>query len=318
MIFSVITVNFNGGKEAADALASCISEGVLPENCVVVDNGSSDNSIQHLERNLPGVCIMANSCNAGFAKAVNQGLRAVGGDAVLILNNDARLLPGALEAFQRAMDAWPGAVLLGARLVDTLGRPQNAVAPLPGIWQEILPRSLMKRILPHYFGGRMIGVDKITVVPTVIGAAMVVRKSLLELLGYLDENFFFYLEETEWCARAHRMGLQVLFCPDARVEHRLGGTANRFHAAARIEFQRSRLLYAKKFEGRYSHTALVLWYFLKAGMDFLSNAVLFLLTLGLAPKVRARARSYGVLWLWHLFLRPKTWGLPGKCQKWPS
>ena len=314
-MWSVIVVNFNGGYAASEAVASCVLEGVNQHRCIVVDNGSVDDSLLILLKRFPDVTILRNTCNSGFAHAVNQGLARVDGDQIIVLNNDARLLPGTLGAIEKCFDEYPRAVIVGARLLDGQNRPQNAVSALPCWWHEFAPRSLLKRLAPHYFCGRMEDVVDSRLVPSVIGAAMTVRRSFLPQLGMLDEDFFFYLEETEWCARAHRLGFDVVFCPDARVEHALGGTAKKFKVGSRIEFQRSRLLYARKVEGRIPWVVLSLWMPVKAAIDFLSNGTAMVLTLGLLPRQRKRCLTYGGILMWHLLFRPAHWGLPGKCGK---
>ena len=314
-MWSVVIVNFNGGFAVSDAVASCVIEGVEQSRCIVVDNGSRDDSLFILEKRFPQTTILRNACNFGFAHAVNQGLVRADGNQIIILNNDARLLSGTLDAIEHCFEEYPRAVIVGARLLNGQKRPQNVVAALPCWWHEFAPKSLLKRLAPDYFGGRMEGVLASQIVPSIIGAAMTVRRSFLPKLGMLDEDFFFYLEETEWCARAHRLGFDVVFCPDARVEHALGGTARKFQVGSRIEFQRSRLLYARKVEGCIPWVVLSLWMPVKAAIDFLANGIAMVLTLGLLPRQRKRCLTYGGILMWHLLFRPTHWGLPGKCGK---
>ena len=315
MEFCVIIINYNGASKTLDAISSCFAEGVLAQHCIVIDNGSDDGSVEMISQRFPDVKIVANNCNAGFARAVNQGLAVADRDFIMVLNNDAQLLSGTLEAVARCFRAWPQAALVGARLIDPVGRTQNVVAALPRFWHEIFPRALLKGMAPKYFGGRLSGERQSVNVPSLIGAAMTVRRSFLPRLGLLDEDFFFYLEETEWCARAHRLGFDVVFCPDARVEHALGGTAKKFQVGSRIEFQRSRLLYARKVEGCIPWMVLSLWMPVKAAIDFLANGTAMVLTLGLLPRQRKRCLTYGGILMWHLLFRPRHWGLPGKCSQ---
>ena len=298
-----------------ESVSSCLKAGFAEDQCIVVDNGSNDGSVTNLVKRFPNVRVFSNGYNAGFARAVNQGLVECLDDFVMILNNDAKLFPDVLESIEQCFRSWPLAAFVGARLLDSEGRSQNVVAALPRYWHELLPRALLKRVAPKHFGGRAEGTHQAINVPSLIGAAMTVRRSLLPQLGMLDEDFFFYLEETEWCARAHRLGFDVVFCPDAKVEHALGGTAKKFQMGSRIEFQRSRLLYARKVEGLLPWVILSLWMPVKAAIDFFSNGIAMMLTLGLLPRQRKRCLNYGGILMWHLLFRPTHWGLPGKSRR---
>ncbi len=313
--FDVIVVNYNGAGVLGAALRSCLAQGVAAASCIVVDNGSRDASRTLVHEEFPGVVWLGNPCNAGFARAVNQGLRRVRARHVLILNNDAELLPGALSALTACFAAHPQAAVIAPRLVDAAGKPQNVAAPWPRWWREILPRSLLKRLAPGHFGGRLAQVREDRRVASVIGAAMALRRSALEAIGPLDEDFFFYLEETEWCERAWRRGWQVWFCPRASVRHHLGATARRFEAAARIEFHRSRLTYARKVEGFWAWVFLGLWLPLRTAVDWLAQGILVLASLGTLHSARQRFRVYGRLLAWHLRGRPAHLGLPDKCPR---
>ena len=311
MNVGVIILNFNGREVLRDCLQSCLDAGVPEEMVTIVDNGSTDDSLALVEE-FSGVQKILIGCNAGFARAVNKGICVTNGDLILILNNDARLLPESLCALLDCADKNPNGAFIGARLLSPSGNPQNVVADFPHWWSEMIPNFVgkLRRKNP-----KMLGVEKSVDVPSLIGAAFLVRKQVLERLGLLDEDFFFYLEETEWCHRAHQKGFQVIFCPEARVEHSLGGTANRYKAEARIEFHRSRLIYARKVEGTTARNLLLGVLFASSFINFLSNAVLLVLTLFAFSKLRRKTAMYGRLWLWHLLGRPVDWGLPNKCPE---
>lgn len=132
--------------------------------------------------------------------------------------------------------------------------------------------------------------------------------------GPLDEDFFFFLEETEWCHRARRHGWQIWHVPQARAVHVQGATAKRYHAAARIEFQRSKLLYFAKTQPKAYPLALTLL-FLKAASNALAHLMLLVAGGFLSPQRRERAAVYGRILVWYLAGRPKDAGLPDKCPK---
>ncbi|MEW6612920.1 MAG: glycosyltransferase family 2 protein, partial [Pseudomonadota bacterium] len=240
--FTVIIVNYNGGAMLLDCVRSALAEGVPAAQVIVVDNGSGDDSIPLLTSQVPQAVVIRNPCNAGFARAVNQGLRRVGTDFALLLNNDAQLQPGALAAFARVFAQRPRLAMAGGQLLYADGRRQNSVAAIPTLTTEIVPKALLKLIQPRRYSGKLES-DRPVAVESVIGACLAVRIAVLAEVGLLDEDFFFYMEETEWCLRARRRGYEICHVPDAKAIHAQGKTANAFRTQARIEFQRSKLMF---------------------------------------------------------------------------
>ena len=309
--FSVVIVNYNGGQMLLDCVRS-VRSGLLPaDQIIVVDNGSRDDSMARLEAAEPGCVILRNGCNAGFARAVNRGLAQVRSEFALLLNNDARLAPDAWDALAAAYDTLPRAAFLGGRLLYEDGRLQNAVAAFPRLSAELLPRALLRALWPTRYRGRPTG-DAPLRVESIIGALFAVRMAAVAEFGPLDEDFFFFLEETEWCHRAHTRGWETWHIPAARAVHAQGATAKKHNALARIEYHRSRLLYFRKTApGRYALSYAIA--LTKAAFNALGNALLAGLTLGLAPRVRAKAGVDLKILAWYLQGRPADVGLPDKC-----
>ncbi|HEV2289992.1 MAG TPA: glycosyltransferase family 2 protein [Candidatus Acidoferrales bacterium] len=310
--FSVVIVNYNGGALLTDCVQSVVRENVPAAQIIVVDNGSRDDSVLQLERGVPGVKIIHNSCNAGFARAVNQGLAQSSADFVLLLNNDAQLQPGALHAFAEAFDRIPKLAIAGGQLRHSDGRLQNAIAPFPTLAAEIIPRALLQWMFPRRFRGKSDASAPIAV-ESVIGACLCVRRSALEKLGPMGEDYFFFMEETDWCRRAHRLGLEVYYIPAAQAIHVQGHTANRFRSDARIEFQRSKLIYFKNNRARSVYWFISVLLPAKAFINALANSLACILTLFTVKNLRAKSRGYWRIAAWHALARPASWGLPDKC-----
>ncbi|MHB8453233.1 MAG: glycosyltransferase family 2 protein [Acidiferrobacterales bacterium] len=312
--FSVIIVNYNGGGMLAECLRSALKQGVPASQIIVVDNGSRDESLTLAEREAPGLGLIRNSCNAGFARAVNQGLERSSGEFVLLLNNDAQLETGSLCAFAETFDRIPKLFIAGGQLYYPDGRPQNAIAAIPNLKGEFLPKFLLRLLEPPGLHGKA---QLTTAVPveSVIGACLAVRRSAIEQVGKLDEDYFFFLEETEWCLRAQRHGYQVYHVPAARALHAQGQTAKRFRSASRIEFQRSKLLFFRKTHGRFAYIAVSVILPLKAFLNAAFNTLACAVTLCLLPSQRARTLGYWRIVLWHCLGRPRGWGLPDKCPR---
>ncbi len=317
--FAVVIVNYNGGTMLTDCALSAVREGVPAAQIILVDNGSQDDSLENVLRAFDGLTIIRNNCNAGFARAVNMGIeRAVApqspSDFVLLLNNDAQLDPGALQAFADGFDALPNLAIAGGQLRYPDGRLQSAFAPLPSLAEEMLPRFLLKLISPHRF--RRTTVDqKPMPAECVLGACFCVRRSVLPKLGLLDEDYFFFFEEIEWCQRAHRMGTDVYYLPQARAIHTQGQTANRFRGPARVEYQRSKLTFFRKTRGSAAFAVVSIVLVVRTLINALSGVVACVAILFLNRRLRVKAGTYGYLLCWHALLRPAAWGLPGKCSR---
>ena len=302
--FSAVIVNYNGSDFLLGAVSSLLKSGIVDMNIIVVDNGSSDNSIAELLKKYSGVSVIEVGCNSGFAKAVNIGLDLVVTKYALLFNNDALLDVNALNEFESVFKDEPKAAILGAKLLNYDGTLQNSIAESPHIFQEIIK-------LNKYRGADF---SRTTVVESVIGACLAVRMDILRIVGKLDEDFFFFLEETEFCLRATKLGYGVYYVPDAVATHAQGGTANKFKSLARIEFHRSKLIYYKKTKGVIVWAIVSLLLVVKSLVNFVANFIVFLLLAGLNKKFKMKTAGYFKILLWHILLRPDSWGLPNKCR----
>lgn len=310
--FSVVIVNYNGGAMLTDCVHSVVQEGVPVTEIIIVDNGSRDNSLLTLERSIPATKIIRNSCNAGFAFAVNQGLAAATGDFILLLNNDAQLQPGALRAFAEAFDLIPNLAIAGGQLYYGEGQLQTSIAALPTLTSEFIPQTFLKLILPRRFRDHRKS-EVPSPVESVIGACLAVRRAFLPTLGLMDEDYFFYFEEIEWCLRARRLGYEVYHLPAARAFHGRGQTAHSFRNEAQIEYQRSKLIFYKKTRGSVVNIAVSVHMTLRAFVNALLHTVLCVATIFAYKPFKVKARVYWYSTAWHLLCRPADWGLPEKC-----
>jgi hypothetical protein len=303
--FSAVVVNYNGSDFLIDAVASLLTAGIPDKQIIVVDNGSDDHSIRDLLLKYPEVIVVEIGCNSGFSSAVNKGLDLVVTQYSLLFNNDALLDIKALGEFERTFKDKPKAAILGAKLLNPDRTLQNSIAEFPHILQEIVK-------LNKYRG---VDFNQTTKVESVIGACLAINMKTLKIIGKLDEDFFFFLEETEFCYRATNMGYDVYYIPTAVAIHAQGGTANKFKSLARIEFQRSKLIYYKKTKGVIIWLMVSLILIIKSLVNFVSNLLSFLLTLGLNKKLKMKTAGYFKILLWHILFRPGNWGLPNKCKK---
>ena len=290
---SVYESSFDGAKEV-----------------VVVDNGSTDDTPTTLPREFPEVKYIRSERNLGFARANNLGAQEASGNYLLLLNSDARLKPDSLRLAVEWMNVHPECGVAGAQLLNPDGSRQNSIANFPTLATELLNKSLLRWLFPAMFPGKehqFIGPIK---VESVVGAFMLIRADTWRAMGGLDERYFFFLEETDFCLAVKRAGRKVFHLPQVEVWHEQGKSAKQTPAPARIEYWRSRYAYFAK-----NHTALTgallragLW--LKLLANALASGLLAGLTLGKSARWRDKWRTNSALLSWHLKGCPTEGGLP--------
>jgi GT2 family glycosyltransferase len=255
---SVIIVNYNAGPLILSCVRSVIPQLGPDDGIVVVDNGSTDGSDRHLEATFGELRFLRNRRNLGFAAAVNAGLRTTDSNYVLLLNPDARLGPGALDTAVRYVADHPDIGILGARVV----LPDGTVDPAShrsfktagtyfykatGLTRRF-PRNA--RLGAYYVSA----LDELAIadVDSVVGAFMLVRRSLIDTIGLLDESFFMYCEDEDWCWRAKQQGYRVVYNPNIVVYHLKGSSAGKRRLRSLYHWHRSLALYHRKnIAGRY-------------------------------------------------------------------
>ncbi len=271
---AVIIVNWNTRQLLLDCLAAlpAATAGIASE-VWVVDNGSSDGSVAAVRAMFPKVQVIANAANLGFAAANNQAIRASTSYHVLLLNSDTLPAPGALAAQVRFLDANPGVGMVGPCLRNGDGSVQLSYARFPTLLSELRGRNLReRRAFAAADGAEAYSVDWVG------GASLIVRRTALEGFGLLDEGYFMYTEEQDWCYRARQAGWAICYLPGAEVVH-LGGQSSRMASSRmKAELYKSKLRFFRKHYGQPRTMALGLC--LQAG--FLAKTLLGGL-LALAP-----------------------------------
>lgn len=223
MDLTVILVNWNTREMLRDCLTTVFAgQGALSMQVIVVDNGSTDGSCQMLARDFPQVALISNPKNRGFAAANNQGLRLARGRHALLLNTDTLVQGDVLAAAVAWLEAHPQAGVLGPRVLNRDGTVQDSVKGWPGFGYLMRQTLGLGRSRPPN-----LGLVAEAAVPVVSGCAMFVRRTALARVGLLDESFFFYGEETDWCRRFLAAGWSVHFAPVGEIVHFGGGAARR-------------------------------------------------------------------------------------------
>jgi GT2 family glycosyltransferase len=235
---AVAIVNYNSADLVMEGLPGLLDElsGFAGGAVIVVDNASPEGDGARLEaflRDLPRaerVLLIRSPVNGGFAAGNNLAFAALprlgfAADAVMLLNPDAMVRPGALAALAALLMARPEAGVAGAALENEDGTVRPAAFRFPSIMGEFARESAIGPIqrlwptaVPLPASGAPLAVDWVT------GAAMMIRRSMLDAIGPMDEGYFLYFEETDFMLRAHRAGWQVWHVPAARVFHRAGAS----------------------------------------------------------------------------------------------
>ncbi len=247
---SVVIVNYNAGRHLAAAAASVALQAPPATELIVVDNGSTDGSLAALgvgPDSLP-VRVITLGSNTGFANGCNVGITQAAGELVLLLNPDCRMRPGALATLIAALEARPAAGMAGPRLVNPDGSEQRgARRDVPNPWQIFCFIMQLHKLMPRHprfrdFNRTSDPLPRQPVaVQAISGACMLVRRTTIDRIGLLDsQRFFLHFEDLDWCLRLTSASEEVLFVPDAVVEHTQGMCGAK--RPVRVEFHKHRSL----------------------------------------------------------------------------
>ncbi len=268
---AVIVVSYN----VRELLAACLratqaSLALAPElaaTVVVVDNASADGSAEMVARDFPAVTLVARPDNLGFAGGNNLALRGLGFDGgaapstaslpdlVLLLNPDAEPLGDAVGQMARFLLSHPEVGGVGAQLQYPDGRFQHGAFRFPGLlqlWFDFFtprPRRLLESRFNGRYDRRLYAAGQPFPIDFALGAALMLRREAIEAAGLLDEGYFMYAEEVDWCWRIQRAGWPFYCVPAARVIHHGGASARQFRTQSFLNLWRSRQRLYGRFYG---------------------------------------------------------------------
>lgn len=290
---SILIVNWNTRELLNECLEAVYrtTQALSPE-VIVVDNGSTDGSQELVMRAFPQTRLVQNQQNLGFAPANNQGLALSQGQAILLLNSDAFLQDSVATEMLEWLEAHPHAGIIGPRLIYPDGRQQISHGPLPTLRSELLSLVGLDKI-PWVSSFRQPQPATVTQskpgVPAgmVMGACLMLRRSVLEQIGPLDESFYFFSEEVDFCARAHQVGWQVFFLPWLEVVH-VGSGSSGQTAPRVLQLYRAKLQYFKKHLG----TGAARQLYKAMRITSIAKALLFAGIGALRPGARLTARLW--------------------------
>jgi GT2 family glycosyltransferase len=253
-LLSIVVVSYN----CAGHLASCLSSleqqrRRLPLEVIVVDNSSTDGTLTMVRERFPWVVLMASDDNRGFAWASNRGMERARGDYLLLLNPDTVVEGDALRSAVQELVARPEVGMLGCKLVRPDGVLDHACkrgfpTPVSSLYyfsglSRLAPRS---RRFAQYTAGHL-DPDQEGFVDAVNGAFMLVRRAAVRAVGPMDEDYWLYMEDLDWCYRFWQKGWPVLYWPEVTVTHVKGGSSGKHRTwRTNYAFHRGMWLFYRK------------------------------------------------------------------------
>lgn len=262
-MLSIIIVNWN----VRDLLRECLrsldaGRGALALEVIVVDSASADGSVEMVGAEFPWVRLIACDDNVGFPRGNNLGLAEARGDYLLLLNPDTVVLGDALTVMRAYLAAHPAAGAVGPQLLNSDGTVQSSRRRFPtlatGFFESTWLQGLAPGVLRRYYALDLPD-DTTAEVDWLVGACIMVPRAVYERIGGLDEGYYMYSEELDWCRRIVAAGRHVVYHPAARVIHHVGQSSDQAVTARHINFQRAKLRYYRKYHGRAAAGALRLF-----------------------------------------------------------
>jgi hypothetical protein len=292
---SIVVVSYNSRRHLERLLPSLYDRehGVSFET-VVVDNASEDGTCAFVRGRFPDVRLIENAANLGYSRAVNQGIEAGRGRFALILNPDIEVHDGAIAGLCSFMEDHPDAGIAGSKLLNEDGSVQHSCRRFYSLWTLLLRRTVLGKVFPKSREiSRYLMLDfdheSSREVDWLIGACMMVRREALSDIGLMDERFFLYFEDVDWCYRAWRSDWKVYYVADSVMTHRYAresaSTSKLLlaHVLSMLRYYEKwgRLIYAMK---KYRHVVLVT-------LLLLSDLVAINGSFGLAYVIRSSLRG---------------------------
>ena len=273
MDVTIIIVNWNTKDLLHDCLNSVIEQTKKVEyEIVVVDNNSTDGSALMVRNNFKQVVLIANTDNRGFAAANNQAMKVAKGRYVLLLNSDTIVLDRAIEKTIAFADNNPEVGVTGCRVLNPDASLQQTCFMFPSVLNMFLSCTYLYKFFPK---SRFFGREQMTwwdrndtrEVDVVTGCFMLVRKDAIEKVGMMDEEYFMYGEETDWCFRFKKGGWKIMFTPAGQIIHYGGQSTSQVKAEMVLQLRGSILLFIKKNKSTFSHilarVLVALFFFLR-------------------------------------------------------
>jgi len=248
---SIIIVAWNVRQLVYDCLKSVYEQTkTIDFEVIYVDNASEDGSVEMVKEHFSDVRIIENDENKGFIKANNQGIEVSKGRYVLLLNSDTILLSNAIEKTVEFADANPEAAVVGCKVLNPDRTLQRTCFMYPSILNTFLAATYLYKIFPksRFFGRERMtwwDFDEPREVETICGCFSLVRKEAIDQVGLMDERYFVYGDDPDWCYRFKKNGWKVMYTPDAQIIHYGGQTTGQMRREFRLQLHGSELIFMR-------------------------------------------------------------------------
>ena len=265
---SIIILNWNGAEDTIECLESLKNINYPCYNVIVVDNGSRDKDAELLKERFGAyIHLIENARNDGFTGGVNVGMKYVRdncqADYILLLNNDTVVAPGFLSEMVRVVDRDPTIGIAGAKIFyydepEQLQSVYCRVNLLTG--QPIQTPLMIDGNIRHRVTDRG-QYDSIKEVDWVTGCCFLIKRVVMEGIGLLDERYFYYWEETDYCYRGRQAGYKTIYVPQARVRHKGGRSVKKVWGRSRYYMERNRFLFMKRHATTWQYRLFLIYFF---------------------------------------------------------
>ena len=288
---SVIIINWNTRQLLESCLASLAGSCTAHTlEAIVVDNNSTDGSQDMVRQKFPAVKLICNTTNTGFARANNQGIKASSGRYVSLVNSDVKVLPGCHDKLVEYMDASPEIGIVGPRILNGDLTLQSSCRRFPSLWNNLCDAFAFRRFFPNsaFFAGEHMLYfkhDRIIFPDVLVGCFLFARSQAVQQFGLLDEEFFMYGEDINWCLRCWRSGWKIAFYPGAEAIHLRGGSSGGDPVRFAVVLQQARQQLCKKHYSRLACLGLAVLLATENILRWLMSAV------SAALKLRPRAEA---------------------------
>ncbi len=278
---SVIIVNWNTKKLTVECIESIYSyQEKLNLEIIVVDNDSSDDSVAVLRRKFPKIKLVENEQNLGFAKANNIGIKMSRGKYLALINSDIKIINPALPLLFKFMESEENIGISGPAVFNQDMTYQCSCRKMPTIWNNLIEATGIHNYLKRttLFSGEFYTFDKLKLskdVEILSGCFWFIRRSALEKVGMLDENFFFYGEDKDFCVRFRMGGYRVTYLPTAKVIHYGGASSSLSPAKFNKHLLQAQTQFNRKYFSSYKFLSLFLIYLLTHSIRFFLFSILY-------------------------------------------
>lgn len=252
---SVIIVSWNVQELLRACLESLFSQDIDGSSfeVIVVDSGSIDDSVEMIHKDFPEVNLVARTDNVGFPKGNNIGMNLANGDYLLLLNPDAEVIGDAVNSMAKYLKDHPDVGIVGPGLINPDGTNQSSRRRFPSFATAVFESTWFESwapdsILNDYYMTDVPDTEQVDV-DWLAGACLMTRREAIDDVGLMDEEYFMYSEELDWCRRFKDAGWRIVYFPNAQVKHHVGKSSEQAVVQRHINFQRAKLRYFRKFHG---------------------------------------------------------------------